>query len=97
MTGIRVFLNWLLGNRPEKVGPKELYKELRQYSKNTLVKELIIQAQANNKNDVGVEAEYKKEIKKYSKKQIIKAIILLRLEGNRKFRRYQKKINRRIA
>lgn len=94
---MKKLIAWLKGFfiKKEKVSVDELYKELQQYNKNQLVKELIVQAQINNKNQCGIDLGFKKDIKKnYSKKQIIKAIILLRISGNKKIKKIVNKLAR---
>jgi len=77
--------------KKELVTIEDAYKELKSYSKNQLVRELIVQAQINNENDYGVEAEFKKQIKTYPKKKLMKAIILLRVQNDSKFKKVIKK------
>jgi len=81
-------IKWMESFRgKKKLTVEELYEDLRSYSKNKLVKELIVQAQINNGNQCGVESDYKKQVKGFSKKKLIKAIILLRLYNNKQIKR----------
>ena len=91
-------IEWIkkLFKREKKVTKEELYQELRGYSKNDLVRELIHQSQINNgRNNCGVPKDFVSEIKQNSKKKIIKAIIILRIENSKPFRKIKNQIRRK--
>lgn len=91
---IKRIINWWRNRKAKKVTVEELYKELRHHNKSVLIKEIIVQAQKNNKNDYGVPMRYKKDLRKYSKKHLIKVAILLRLQNDKKVKRLEKRHNK---
>jgi len=86
--------SWFKRKPKAKVG--DVYKELRGYSKNQLVRELIEQASINNKNSHGVTSNYRKKINRSSKKTLIKAIILLRLQNSKEVKKLRKQVRRKL-